>query len=172
MAIQLTEREKNLLIGSGILMTIVLIFWGMASLFNWLNNIKNQKNQIINSHQKIEDYGKEYNLLKNLAQQVGTKIQKIDITPIVESLLDKHQLGEKVINVSPSSSMVEKKYEKHLVSISLRGVSANEFLSFIKSVEDYKGVFLKVDYINTRPVLRKPGLYNCQIKIATFVKKS
>ena len=172
MATQLTEREKQLLMGGGILVIVALIFWGVGFIFSWLNGIKDEKNGMLNARQKIEVYGKEYNLLKELEQQIGSKTQKIDITPIIEDLLNDHQLGDKASNVNPSTSTVQKKYQKHIVSISLREVSANSFLSFLKAVEDYSGAFLKVDHVNTRPVLRKPGLYNCQIKIATFVKKS
>ena len=112
MTTQLTDREKSLLMGGGILIGIILIIWGVRSTMSWFDEIQNQKQAILNSRQEIEIYGKEYNLLKDLATQVGKKTQEMDITPIIEELLNKHQLTDKINHVNPSSSTVEKKIQE------------------------------------------------------------
>ena len=170
--IELTVRERNLLIGGGVIILLALLSLGVRSALSRFDKFQIEKNNIADVRKQIEAYGQEYNLLKDLATQVSSRSQKTDITPVIEELLNSNQLTEKAKSVNPSNSVVEKKYTKYSVSITLKEVSAEEFLKFIKSVEDYSGAFLKIDYFNSRPVLRKPGLYNCQIKVATFTRRS
>ena len=170
--ISLTERERNLLIAGGVIIIVGVLYLGMSSILKWFDEIQLKKNYILDVRQKIKRYGEQYNQLKSLANEVKQRSQKTDITPIIENLIEVNHLKEKVHSMNPSNSTVEKKYTKYLVSISLRNVSAKELLTFIKDIENYSGVFLKIDYFSSRPVLRKPGLYNCQIKIATFTQRS
>ena len=172
MHIELTDRERGLLIGGGVLIGLVIVYFGIHSIFRWLDNVQIKKNRILNDRQEILSYGQQHNLLKSLAVEVSSRSQQRDITPIIENLIESNSLIDKVRSVNPSNSVVEKKYIKSLVTISLRDISAEEFLTFIKSVENYQAAFLKIDYFNSRPALKKPGLYNCQIKIATFTKRN
>ena len=169
--LELTKREKKLLVIGAITVTIAGFYLAVSLFFNWMKGIDIQKEEVLSERRMIEKLGREYNLLQNLAQQVDQKTKNTDITPIIEELLNTNQLKEKVASVNPSQSVIENKYIKYLVQISLKKVTANEFLSFIKSVENYSSVFLKVDYFHSSPVLKSPGLYNCRIKIATFIQK-
>ncbi len=161
-----------MLIGGGCLSGLAILLFGIHSTFRWLDGVQREKKRVLGVRQEISMYGQQHNLLKKLAVEVSSRSKKRDITPIIENLIESNGLTSKVRSMNPSNSVVEKKYIKYLVTIFLRDVSAEEFLTFIKGVENYQGTFLKIDYFNSRPVLRKPGLYNCQITIATFTKRS
>ena len=169
--LELTEREKKLLIIAVFVMAFAGLYLASSFFFNWLKNMDSKREAILFEKRMIEKLGNEYNLLQNLMQQVGQKTRDTNITPIIEDLLNTNQLREKAASMNPSQSVIENKYIKYVVRISLKKVSANEFLSFIRSVENYSGTFLKIDYFHSSPVLKSPGLYNCNIKIATFTPK-
>ena len=170
--LEFTKREKRLLIIAVISITITGFYLGANFFLKFLADLASQRQKIFSEKRMIEQLGQEYYLLQDLAQQVNRKTSNTDITPIIEELLNINQLREKAVSVNPSQSVIANKYIKYLVHVNFRKVTANEFLSFIKSIETYPGAFLKIDYFSSSLVLKSPGLYNCNIKIATFASKS
>ena len=169
--LELTKREKRLLVIAVMVVMTAGFYLSTNFLLKFLEDLASQRQKIFSEKRMIEQLGQEYHLLQDLARQVNQKTGNTDITPIIEELLNTSQLRGKAASVNPSQSVVDNKYIKYLVQVSLRKVTANEFLSFIRSIETYPGAFLKIDYFNSSLVLKSPGLYNCNIKIATFAAK-
>ena len=165
---QLTNREIKLLIGVGILFLFLLIFFGISSFKKKYAIIVESKKIALNDKKSLYAIGREYKILQDMANTVANKSGNRDIAPDIESILDKNSLKAKAIRISPSNKIIENKYMKYQIDITLKDITSLQLLTLIKDIEEYQSVFIKIENLRSKPTYNKPGVYQASLQVATF----
>ncbi|MCS6985592.1 MAG: hypothetical protein NZM25_10770 [Leptospiraceae bacterium] len=167
----LTLRERVFLVIGSILIMIMLGFLLTKKLGKHFRSLEERLAEMESSLQTLEKLGREYVMLQSY-RFGGEETSLENMVPQIESILNSLNLRDKITSITPRDVPIENNYVKRLVSITLRDVSALEFLDFIKQVEQSSTALYKIENFSSRPVLKKTGLYNVSITVAGFRKKS
>ncbi len=170
--LHLTEREKLILFGGSIVLSIMLFLAGLYKANNLLANIKEQEDQWTHESIVLQNLGREYRLLKNLSANIVNQKGASDVTIDIEKLLVQNNLKSFHPNLIPRRSKVEKKYIKSEVQITFKEIPMQPIFTLINQVENYPDKFLKITNLATRPLLKKVGYYSVSITIATFLGRN
>ncbi|HNA78604.1 MAG TPA: hypothetical protein PKY99_04095, partial [Turneriella sp.] len=105
------------------------------------------------------------------AMKTGDSQQLDNMLSSIETMLKNIGLREKVGSLTPTDTIVQEKYLKREVKVSIKESPANLVLDFIRQVEQSVQTLYKVESFSYRPVLKKPGIYDFTVQISGFQRK-
>ena len=168
MKTELTNREIKMLIAVGIFLMAILFGWGVKKFRGYMEAIAEGRKTALLDKKSLYILGQEYHILQEMANSIANKGTNHDIAPDIESLLEKNGLKEKAVRLLPSTKVIENKYTKYQLDITLKDITSREILSLIKDIEEYQSVFIKIENFRSKPTYNKPGIYQCSLQAVTF----
>ena len=161
----LTEREKKLLIVVGALLIATLLFFAVKyvkdSFFRFATNMEDLKAQ----ERTLDQLGAEYQNLKNLKSGKNINLDNMALT--VENILKAHGIYE-LTKINPADNIIEKKYKKRTLRIIIQETTAIDILKFINDIERQTGIPMVIDKFSMVPILKKTGMYRVSLSISSF----
>ncbi len=139
--LQLTPRERWFAL-AGIALLASGAFYGflikpISERTQRLYEIVPQKQQELT---RLEEQGQQYVQLKNRVQQLQSKLPDTDteIAPLphLESLLEVHDLKQRVTTMNQEPSVQEGRYSLTVVQIRMEGVTLASLLRFLQDIKD------------------------------------
>jgi hypothetical protein len=103
--------------------------------------------------------------------KTGDTQQLDNMLSSIETMLKNIGLREKVGSLTPTDTIVQEKYLKREVKLSIKESPANLVLDFIRQVEQSVQTLYKIESFSYRPVLKKPGIYDFTLQISAFQRK-
>lgn len=168
---QLTQREKYLLMFAGIFFAFLILFFSGRKLVQYITEMSESSLTAERETSQLQALGKEYQMLQNF-KTGGEASQLESMMPYIENLLNTLNLRDKVMSLNPRDTVVQNNYLKKEVLISLREITASQMLEFVKQTEQNAGSPYKIESFTYRPVLKKTGFYNFTLSLAGFQKKT
>lgn len=167
---KLTPRERVFLVVGLLLILSMLSFLFLKKLGRHFRSLDDRVAELESEIETLEKLGREYVMLQSY--RFGGESTSLEaMVPYLEGILNSLNLRDKITSITPRDVPIENNYIKRLVNISLREVSALQFLDFIKQVEQSTTALYKIENFSSRPVLKKTGLYNVSITVVGFQKK-
>lgn len=167
---QLTNRERSFIIAGGVLLVIMLSFYGFRVLNKKVEALNTELEEARNMGATLQNLGQEYQLLKSF-KQGGAGQNLNNMMPAIEAQLQNLQLRE-TASIVPSENAIEENFQKKTVSITLKEAPARAVLQFIQQVESQSNSLYKIEHFSARPLRKPQGMYSFSIKIAAFEKKT
>lgn len=168
---QLTQREKYLLIFAGVFFLFLLVFFSGRKVVQYISEMSESSITAERETSQLEALGREFQALQSV-KSGGEASQLETMMPNIENLLNTLNLRDKVISLNPRDTVVQNNFLKKEVLISLREITAAQMLDFIKQTEQNTSNPYKIESFTYRPVLKKTGFYNFTLSLAGFQKKA
>ncbi len=165
----LNPRERTYLMLMGVFFLFLILFFSGRAFFRYIAEIEERSASAEKDTMRIEQLGREYQVLQ--AMKTGDSQQLDNMLSSIEQMLKTIGLREKVGTLTPTDTVVQDKYLKREVKVSIRESSANLVLDFIRQIEQSVQTLYKIESFSYRPVLKKPGLYDFTVQISGFQKK-
>lgn len=153
----------------GVFFLFLILFFSGRAFFRYIAEIEERSASAEKDTMRIEQLGREYQVLQ--AMKTGDSQQLDNMLSSIEQMLKTIGLREKVGTLTPTDTVVQDKYLKREVKVSIRESSANLVLDFIRQIEQSVQTLYKIESFSYRPVLKKPGLYDFTVQISGFQKK-
>lgn len=153
----------------GVFFLFLILFFSGRAFFHYIAEIEERSASAEKDTMRIEQLGREYQVLQ--AMKTGDSQQLDNMLSSIEQMLKTIGLREKVGTLTPTDTVVQDKYLKREVKVSIRESSANLVLDFIRQIEQSVQTLYKIESFSYRPVLKKPGLYDFTVQISGFQKK-
>jgi len=165
----LNPRERSYVIILGVFVVFLGFFFAGRSFLRYMNDISERSESAERDTIKIENLGREYQLLQATK---SSDSQQIDgMLPAIEAMLKAIGLREKVGTLTYTDTPVQEKYIKREVKVSIRESSATQVMDFVRQIEQSTQTLYRIDNFTFRPVLKKPGIYDFNMQISGFQKK-
>ncbi len=170
----LSQREKWILFGGGMLVVSFLLFFLLISPF--LESKKMAKETIVRKQAElvtIKALQAEYRELKNTEGSVQQFISKRDKGFTLFTFLDrqagKAEIKEKIKYMKPSLVEGDSFFDESLVELKLEEVTLAVFVAFLRSIESKENVV----YVKRMSIseAENRGYLDIVLQIATFVEK-
>lgn len=166
----LNPRERTYVMLLGIFAVVIGIFFAGRSFARYMNDLSERSDSAERDTLQIENLGRQYQLLQ--AMKTGDSQQLDNMLSSIETLLKNIGLRDKVGSLTPTDTVVQDKYLKREVKVSIKESPANQVLDFIRQIEQSTQTLYKVESMSYRPVLKKPGIYDFSIQISGFQRKN
>jgi len=165
----LNPRERTYLIVLGVFVLFLAIFFAGRSFAAYMTDLRERTDSAERDTVQIESLGREYQVLQ--AMKTGDSQQLDNMLSSIETMLKTTGLREKVGSLTPTDTIVQEKYLKREVKVSIKESPANLVLDFIRQVEQSVQTLYKIESFSYRPVLKKPGIYDFTVQISGFQRK-
>jgi type II secretory pathway component PulM len=165
----LNARERTYLMLLGVFMLFLGVFFAGRSFARYMTDLSERSESAERDTMQIENLGRQYQLLQ--AMKTGDSQQLDNMLSSIETMLKTIGLRERVGSLTPTDTIVQDKYLKREVKVSIRESSANQVLDFIRQIEQSTQTLYKVENFSYRPVLKKPGIYDFTVQISGFQRK-
>jgi len=165
----LNPRERTYLIVLGVFVLFLAIFFAGRSFAAYMTDLRERTDSAERDTVQIENLGREYQVLQ--AMKTGDSQQLDNMLSSIETMLKTIGLREKVGSLTPTDTIVQEKYLKREVKVSIKESPANLVLDFIRQVEQSVQTLYKIESFSYRPVLKKPGIYDFTVQISGFQRK-
>ena len=166
----LNPRERTYVMLLGIFAVVIGIFFAGRSFARYMNDLSERSDSAERDTLQIENLGRQYQLLQ--AMRTGDSQQLDNMLSSIETMLKTIGLRDKVGSLTPTDTIVQEKYLKREVKVSIKESPANQVLDFIRQIEQSTQTLYKVESFNYRPVLKKPGIYDFSVQISGFQRKN
>lgn len=166
----LNPRERTYVMLLGVFAAFLGIFFAGRSFARYMNDLSERSDSSERDTLQIENLGRQYQLLQ--AMKTGDSQQLDNMLSSIEALLKNIGLRDKVGSLTPTDTVVQDKYLKREVKVSIKESPANQVLDFIRQIEQSTQTLYKVESMSYRPVLKKPGFYDFSIQISGFQRKN
>ncbi|MBV6494372.1 MAG: hypothetical protein LDLANPLL_02405 [Turneriella sp.] len=166
----LSSRERTYLIILGIFAVLIALFLSARSFANYMSSLSERSQNAESNTSRLESLGREFQMLQ--AMRTGESQQLDNMLSTIETMLKTIGLREKVGSLTPTDTVVQDKYVKREVKVTIKESPANLVLDFIRQIEQNTQTLYKVESFNFRPVLKKTGVYDFNISISGFEKKN
>jgi|GEM_PF-2411672 len=166
----LNPRERTYVMLLGVFAAFLGIFFAGRSFARYMNDLSERSDSAERDTLQIENLGRQYQLLQ--AMKTGDSQQLDNMLSSIEALLKNIGLRDKVGSLTPTDTVVQDKYLKREVKVSIKESPANQVLDFIRQIEQSTQTLYKVESMSYRPVLKKPGFYDFSIQISGFQRKN
>jgi type II secretory pathway component PulM len=166
----LNPRERSYVIILGIFAVLLSFFFAGRSFARYMQDISERSDSAERDTLEIENLGRQFQLLQ--AMKTGDSQQLDNMLSSIEAMLKAIGLREKVGSLTPTDTVVQEKYLKREVKVSIKESSASQVLDFIRQIEQSTQTLYKVESMSYRPVLKKPGFYDFSIQISGFQRKN
>ena len=168
---QISQREKLFLMGGGVSLLVLGIFYLFFQFNLKLKNIEAKKMDSLNDKNKLQQLSIEYQQLKSISKEIKASNLGLDLTAEMENLLSTSNLPGNKFFLKPYRKEIEKQYIKDEVRITLPEVTAKDLLTIIQSVENNPQALLNIDYFQVRPLKKKEGYYTASLTVVSYKNK-
>lgn len=165
----LSARERTYLLALAIFAVLVLFFFMGRSFARYMTDLRERTDSAERDTVQIENLGRQFQILQ--AMKTGDSQQLDNMLSSIETMLKNIGLRDKVGSLTPTDTIVQDKYLKREVKVSIKESPANLVLDFIRQIEQSVQTLYKIESFSYRPVLKKPGIYDFTIQISGFQKK-
>lgn len=165
----LNPRERTYLMILGVFALFLGIFFAGRSFAAYMTDLRERTDSAERDTVQIENLGRQFQVLQ--AMKTGDSQQLDNMLSSIETMLKNIGLREKVGSLTPTDTIVQEKYLKREVKVSIKESPANLVLDFIRQVEQSVQTLYKVESFSYRPVLKKPGIYDFTVQISGFQRK-
>ncbi|MDH4199201.1 MAG: hypothetical protein OEV66_02380 [Spirochaetia bacterium] len=165
---QLTDREKKLIIAGSAFFIILVVYFGVSFVKEDILSIDEKIRQSSFEDNNLINLGKEYKKLASLRS-----MEKVDIEPMVpqiESMLQKYGVRNNA-TLLPTDSVIENKFIKRQVSIDFKEIDSASILNIVKEIEESSSIPYSIEFFQSSEITSKPGLYRISLKVAAFKNK-
>ncbi|MCX7632580.1 MAG: type II secretion system protein M [Turneriella sp.] len=165
----LSPRERIYLMVLAVFLVLVATFFTARSFTRYMRDLNERSNSAERDTMQIEQLGRQYQMLQ--AMRTGDSQQLDNMLSNIETMLRNTGLRDKIGSLTPTDTVVQDKYLKREVKLTIRESPANLVLDFIRQVEQSVQILYKIENFSFRPVLKKPGIYDFTLQISAFQKK-
>lgn len=165
----LSARERTYLMALAIFAVLVLLFFMGRSFARYMTDLRERTDSAERDTVQIENLGRQFQILQ--AMKTGDSQQLDNMLSSIETMLKNIGLRDKVGSLTPTDTIVQEKYLKREVKVSIKESPANLVLDFIRQIEQSVQTLYKIESFSYRPVLKKPGIYDFTLQISGFQKK-
>lgn len=165
----LSPRERTYIMLLGVFFILLGMFFAGRSFARYMSDLSERSDSAERDTLEIERLGRQYQLL--LGMKTGDSQQLDNMLSSIESMLKAIGLRDKVGSLTPTDTIVQEKYLKREVKVSIKESPANQVLDFIRQIEQSTQTLYKVESFNYRPVLKKPGIYDFNVQISGFQRR-
>lgn len=166
----LNPRERSYLALLGIFMGLLGMFFAGRGFAGYMSDLSERSESAERDTLQIENLGRQFQVLQ--AMKTGDAQQLDNMLSSIETMLKNIGLREKVGSLTPTDTIVQEKYLKREVKVSIKESPANLVLDFIRQIEQSVQTLYKVENFSYRPVLKKPGIYDFTVQISGFQRKN
>lgn len=165
----LSARERTYLMVLVVFIAVVLVFFLGRSFAHYMADLRERTDSAERDTLQIENLGRQFQVLQ--AMKTGDAQQLDNMLSSIETMLKNIGLRDKVGSLTPTDTIVQDKYLKREVKVSIKESPANLVLDFIRQVEQSVQTLYKIENFSYRPVLKKPGIYDFTVQISGFQRK-
>lgn len=165
----LNPRERTYLMILGVFALFLGVFFAGRSFAAYMADLRERTDSAERDTVQIENLGRQFQVLQ--AMKTGDSQQLDNMLSSIETMLKTIGLREKVGSLTPTDTIVQEKYLKREVKVSIKESPANLVLDFVRQVEQSVQTLYKVESFSYRPVLKKPGIYDFTVQISGFQRK-
>ncbi len=165
----LNARERTYVMLLGVFLLFLGIFFSGRSFARYMTDLRDRSESAERDTLQIENLGRQYQLLQ--AMKTGDSQQLDNMLSSIEAMLKTIGLRDRVGSLTPTDTIVQEKYLKREVKVSIKESAANQVLDFIRQIEQSTQTLYKVESFSYRPVLKKPGIYDFTVQISGFQRK-
>lgn len=169
---QLSKREKNLLAGLIIFISVLLIYYLIITPFlSFKNDMDSSKKNNILYLQKLDTIYRQYREVKSEKDRYERLLRNNrGISSLIEENAQKTGiLTNKVYNRERQAN-IQNKYKKITSSVKFEGVDIKSALKFIYLME-YSNKLMKVSYLRISQAIKEKNTYDVRIKFESFKKE-
>lgn len=153
----------------GVFILFLGVFFAGRSFAAYMTDLRERTDSAERDTLQIENLGRQFQVLQ--AMKTGDTQQIDNMLSSIETMLKNLGLREKVGSLTPTDTVVQEKYLKREVKVSIKESPATPVLDFIRQVEQSVQTLYKVESFSYRPVLKKPGIYDFTVQISAFQRK-
>lgn len=164
---RLTDRERLMVAGAILLVTLLGIYTILSLLIDFRNSLTDEIFETRSEATQLDRVIREYNYLKSL--QTGGSEEDVSVMySKLDQILVRYNLKEKVQNQRDSSTIIRKDYNKITIDVSFRSVLLQDIIKLIYDIEKNKQMQAKVDLLTFRKPFAEKEVYDVTIKISSY----
>ncbi len=175
MKANLTQREKRALIGAGVAILGLIIYFNVEGVMDKYSGLKHKIEGERLELKKISHLRDQYLHTHQQLQAVKSSLEKrrkgFSVLSFIEDLANKENIRENITSVKPKKISLGEEFEENMVEIKMDDVTLAKLVDFIFKIET-SGHLLKVKRLRIKTRYDDRNLLHVTLQVTTFTGKA
>ena len=162
--IDLNKREKRLLIGLGVVLGVVVIYFAVITpILSMKDRGRRDTESNITRLNNLEKIYEQYRTVKQEMQVINSQLaQTKGITTIIEENAQSTNIINKKSYTRDRPTIVQGKYKKVSADVKFEGIDITSLLNFIYKMEN-SGMLIQISYLRLNQTIKGRSTYDATI---------
>lgn len=175
MKMNLSQRERKILIAAGVVFALLLVYLGLDSLLRGYDeldrDIAKQERDLVTLGRLSAQYQDTRRQLTQIKAKLDQTQKGFSVLSFIEDLANKENIRENIGSMKPKKLPVNEQYEETLVEIQMDNVTLPKLIDFIFKIEN-SGHLLKVKRLRIKTRYDNRDLLYVTLQVSTYRNKA